>query len=32
MYGGADGQLIKAAVDHGAKGIVVQGLLRAGET
>src|SRR6516225_4932712 len=26
MYGGADGQLIKAAVDHGAKGIVVQGL------
>ena len=26
MYGGADGQLIKAAVDRGAKGIVVQGL------
>jgi L-asparaginase len=26
MYGGADGQLIKATVDHGAKGIVVQGL------
>jgi L-asparaginase len=26
MYGGADGHLIKAAVDHGAKGIVIQGL------
>jgi L-asparaginase len=26
MYGGADGHLIKAAVDHGAKGIVVEGL------
>jgi len=25
-YGGADGYLIKAAVDHGAKGIVVQAL------
>jgi L-asparaginase len=26
MYGGADGQLVRAAVDHGAKGIVIQGL------
>jgi L-asparaginase len=26
MYGGADGYLIKAALDHGAKGLVVQGL------
>jgi L-asparaginase len=26
MYGGADGYLLKAAVDHGAKGVVVQGL------
>ena len=26
MYGGADGRLIKAAVDQGAKGIVVQAL------
>jgi L-asparaginase len=26
MYGGADGHLVKAAVDHGAKGIVIQGL------
>jgi L-asparaginase len=26
MYGGADGYLIKAAVEHGAKGVVVQGL------
>jgi L-asparaginase len=26
MYGGADGYLVKAAVDHGAKGIVIQGL------
>jgi L-asparaginase len=26
MYGGADGHLIKAAIDHGAKGIVIQGL------
>jgi L-asparaginase len=26
MYGGADGHLIRAAVDHGAKGIVIQGL------
>ena len=26
MYGGADGQLLKAAVDQGARGIVVQGL------
>jgi L-asparaginase len=26
MYGGADGGLIKAAVDQGAKGIVVQAL------
>ena len=26
MYGGADGYLVKAALDHGAKGIVVQGL------
>jgi L-asparaginase len=26
MYGGADGYLVKAAVDHGAKGIVVEGL------
>jgi len=26
MYGGADGRLIKAALDLGAKGIVVEGL------
>ena len=26
MYGGADGYLIKAALDHGARGLVVQGL------
>ena len=26
MYGGADGHLVKAAVNHGAKGIVIQGL------
>jgi len=26
MYGGADGYLVKAALDHGAKGIVIQGL------
>jgi len=26
MYGGADGYLIKAALDHGAKGVVIQGL------
>ena len=26
MYGGADGRLIKAAVDQGVKGIVVQAL------
>ena len=26
MYGGADGHLVRAAVDHGAKGIVIQGL------
>ncbi len=26
MYGRADGHLIRAAVDHGAKGIVIQGL------
>ena len=26
MYGGADGRLIKAAVDQGAKGIVIEGL------
>jgi L-asparaginase len=26
MYGGADGTLIRAAIEHGAKGIVVQGL------
>jgi L-asparaginase len=26
MYGGADGHLIKAAMDHGAKGLVVEGL------
>lgn len=26
MYGGADGALIRAAVEHGAKGIVVQAL------
>jgi L-asparaginase len=25
MYGGADGYLIKAALDHGAKGLVVEG-------
>jgi L-asparaginase len=26
MYGGADGSLVKAAVDQGAKGIVIEGL------
>lgn len=26
MYGGADGYLLKAALEHGAKGLVVQGL------
>jgi len=26
MYGGADGRLVKAAVDQGAKGIVIEGL------
>lgn len=26
MYGGADGYLIKAALDHGAKGLAVEGL------
>lgn len=26
MYGGADGHLVRAAADHGAKGIVIQGL------
>jgi len=26
MYGGADGYLVKAAVEHGAKGIVIQAL------
>ena len=26
MYGGADGRLLRAAVDHGARGIVVQAL------
>jgi L-asparaginase len=26
MYGGADGYLIKAAMDHGAKGLVIEGL------
>jgi L-asparaginase len=26
MYGGAEGHLVRAAVDHGAKGIVIQGL------
>jgi L-asparaginase len=26
MYGGADGYLVKAALEHGAKGLVVQGL------
>jgi L-asparaginase len=26
MYGGADGYLAKAALDHGAKGIVIQAL------
>ncbi|MFB3916137.1 MAG: asparaginase [Terriglobales bacterium] len=26
MYGGADGYLVKAALDHGAKGIVIQAL------
>ena len=26
MYGGADGYLIKAALDHGAKGLVIEGL------
>jgi L-asparaginase len=26
MYGGADGRLIKAAVDQGAQGIIIEGL------
>jgi L-asparaginase len=26
MYGGADGYLIKAALDHGTKGLVIEGL------
>lgn len=26
MYGGADGHLVKSALDHGAKGIVIQAL------
>ena len=26
MYGGADGRLVRAAVDQGAKGIVIEGL------
>jgi L-asparaginase len=26
VYGGADGQLIRAALDHGARGLIVQGL------
>ncbi|MEP6602063.1 MAG: asparaginase, partial [Nitrospirota bacterium] len=26
MYGGADGYLVKSALDHGARGIVIQGL------
>lgn len=26
MYGGADGYLVKAALDHAAKGVVIQGL------
>ena len=26
MYGGADGRLVKAAIDQGARGVVVQGL------
>jgi L-asparaginase len=26
MYGGADGRLVKAAIDQGAKGIVIEGL------
>ena len=26
MYGGADGYLVKAALDHGAKGVVIEGL------
>ena len=26
MYGGADGRLIKAAIDQGAMGIVIEGL------
>ena len=26
MYGGADGALVRAAIDHGAKGIVIQAL------
>jgi L-asparaginase len=26
MYGGADGSLVQAAVDHGAKGLVIEGL------
>jgi len=26
MYGGADGYMVKAALDHGAKGVVVEGL------
>ncbi len=26
MYGGADGALIRAALDHGARGLIIQGL------
>jgi L-asparaginase len=26
MYGGADGYLVKAALDHGARGLVIEGL------
>jgi len=26
MYGGADGYMVKAALDHGAKGLVIEGL------
>jgi len=26
MYGGADGYMVKAALDHGAKGVVIEGL------
>jgi L-asparaginase len=26
MYGGADGYLVKAALEHGAKGLIIQGL------